>query len=118
MPVRGTGLDCAKNAMTGNKQEDVLKRIGEMLSKGLATQTEPFPETEKEFAAILVELRQLNAQDLENKLVISGFVDHPYGPDRQRCLECMYYLVHRRWCDLPELSVPVEPDWWCRLWRI
>jgi hypothetical protein len=101
MPARGTGSNCAKSAMTGNNQEDVLKRIGEMLADGLTTQTEPFPETEKEFAAILVELRQLNAQDLERKLVVSGFVDHPYGPDRQRCLECMYYLVHRRWCDLP-----------------
>jgi hypothetical protein len=35
-----------------------------------------------------------------------------------RCQECMYYLVHRKWCDLPELFVPVEPDWYCRLWRI
>jgi hypothetical protein len=30
----------------------------------------------------------------------------------------MYFLVHRKWCDLPELSVPVEAEWWCRLWRI
>lgn len=51
-------------------------------------------------------------------MVISGFVDHPYGPDKQRCRECMYYLVHREWCDLPELAVPVDADWWCRLWRI
>lgn len=51
-------------------------------------------------------------------MVISGFVDHPYGPDKQRCMECMYYLVHREWCDLPELAVPVDADWWCRLWRI
>jgi len=104
--------------MSGNDQELTLKQIGEMLANGLETLTEPFPETEKEFAAILTELRQLNPHDLEKKLVISGFLDRPYGPDRQRCLECMYYLVHRRWCDLPELSVPVEPDWWCRLWRI
>ena len=63
-------------------------------------------------------LRQLDPDDLEAKLVIGGFVDHPYGPDKQRCMECMYYLVHRKWCDLPELAVPVEPEWWCRLWRI
>ena len=61
---------------------------------------------------------QLEPGDLKSKLVIGGFVDHPYGPEKQRCMECMYYLVHRRWCDLPELAVPVEPDWWCRLWRI
>jgi hypothetical protein len=55
---------------------------------------------------------------LREKLVISGWLLQPYGPDEMRCQECMYYLVHRRWCDLPELSLPAEPEWWCRLWRI
>ncbi len=32
--------------------------------------------------------------------------------------ECIYYLPHRKWCDLPELPVPVEPQWWCRLWKL
>jgi hypothetical protein len=100
------------------KDEVLLQRIADMMAAGLETQTEPFPETEKEFGEILAELRQLLPDDLRSKLVISGFVDHPYGPEQQRCFECMYYLVHRKWCDLPELSVPVEPDWWCRLWRI
>lgn len=100
------------------KDEALLKIIADMMAAGLKTQTEPFPETEKEFGAILTELRQLDPDDLQAKLTIAGFVDHPYGPDQQRCLECMYYLVHRKWCDLPELSVPVEADWWCRLWRI
>jgi hypothetical protein len=95
-----------------------LKTIATMLANGLATQVAPFPETGKEFNDILVELRQLDPSDLKGKLVIGGFVNHPYGPDKQRCMECMYYLVHRRWCDLPELAVPVEPEWWCRLWRI
>jgi hypothetical protein len=95
-----------------------LKTIAMMLANGLATQVAPFPETGKEFNDILVELRQLDPSDLKGKLVIGGFVNHPYGPDKQRCMECMYYLVHRRWCDLPELAVPVEPEWWCRLWRI
>ncbi len=99
--------------------DDILrKRISDLLAAGLDTQTEPFPETEKEFGKILDQLRDLAPEDLEGKLVIAGFVDHPYGEDQQRCLECMYYLVHRRWCDLPELAVPVEPEWWCRLWRI
>jgi hypothetical protein len=95
-----------------------LNTIAAMLTGGLVTQVEPFPETDKEFGDILVQLRKLEPGDLKNKLVISGFLDHPYGPDKQRCLECMYYLVHRRWCDLPELAVPVEPEWYCRLWRI
>lgn len=101
------------------KEEDALREvIGKILADGLETQLEPFPETHVEFAAILDELRKLKPDDLEGKLVIGGFADKPYGPDQMRCLECMYYLVHRKWCDLPELAVPVEPDWYCRLWRI
>ena len=92
--------------------------IGQMMNDGLVTQTEPFPETDKQFAQILVQLRTAPRQDLRQKLVIAGFVNKPYGPEQQRCMECMYFLVHRKWCDLPELAVPVEADWWCRLWRI
>ena len=104
--------------MNSEQQNATLRKMAQLMRDGLKTQTEPFPETEKEFAAILEELRRLDPGDLEGKMVISGFVGHPYGPDRQRCMECMYYLVHRQWCDLPELAVPVEADWWCRLWRI
>jgi len=104
--------------MNGSESAETLRRIAELLGGGLVTQTEPFPETDKEFAEILIQLRQLDPSDLKGKLVIGGFTDHPYGPDQQRCMECMYYLVHHKWCDLPELAVPVEADWWCRLWRI
>jgi hypothetical protein len=103
-----------------HKDEEIQlrKRIEHLLGNGLRTETEPFPETEKEFTQLLAELRALPTEDLETKLVKSGFTLQPFGPDRMRCQECMYYLVHRKWCDLPELSVPVEADWWCRLWRI
>ena len=93
-------------------------QIGALMSAGLKTLTEPFRETDKEFGKLLAEVRDLAPDDLRGKLVLAGFVDQPYGPDQMRCQECMYYLVHRKWCDLPELAVPVEPDWWCRLWRI
>lgn len=102
-----------------NDQENVLRaRIAKMMADGLVTETEPFPENDRAFGKLLDQLRELPPDALENKLVISGFVDKPYGPDQMRCQECMYYLVHRKWCDLPELAVPVEPNWWCRLWRI
>lgn len=104
--------------MSRSEHDILRKRIADLLASGLSTQTEPFPETEKEFGEILTMLRELPPDDLESKLVIAGFVDHPYGEEKQRCLECMYYLVHRKWCDLPELALPVEPEWWCRLWRI
>ena len=75
-------------------EENALRvKIGEILADGLETQLEPFPETHKEFAELLAELRHLPPDDLEAKLVLSGFADKPYGPDQMRCLECMYYLV-------------------------
>jgi len=104
--------------MNSEQRRALLTKMADLMRNGLKTKTEPFPETEREFAAILDELRELPEGDIKGKMVISGFVDHPYGPDKQRCMECMYYLVHREWCDLPELAAPVDPNWWCRLWRI
>ena len=104
--------------MSASDDDRLREQIGGLMANGLKTQTEPFPETDKEFGALLAEVRELAADDLQGKLVLTGFVDKPYGPDQMRCQECMYYLVHRKWCDLPELAVPVEADWWCRLWRI
>lgn len=95
-----------------------IVEIGTLLAGGLKTEVEPFPETQIQFDEILARLRKLPADDLEGRLVIGGFLNHPYGPDQMRCLECIYYLPHRLWCDLPELDLPVEPYWWCRLWRV
>jgi hypothetical protein len=96
----------------------LLRMIEDLLNEGLETMVDPFPETDREFAAILDELRPLSADELRAKLVISGWLLKPHGEDAMRCQECMYFLVHKRWCDLPELNLPAEPDWWCRLWRI
>jgi hypothetical protein len=104
--------------MTKEEHAETLRTIAEMLEAGLETEVEPFPETEKEFAGIVGELRALKPDDLEGKLVVGGFLDRPYGPDKLRCMECINFLVNRKWCDLPELALPVEPDWYCRLWRI
>jgi hypothetical protein len=104
--------------MTREEHAAMLNTIGEILESGLQTQVEPFPETEKEFAGIVSELRTLDPTDLKGKLVIGGFLNRPHGPDKLRCMECINFLVNRKWCDLPELALPVEPHWYCRLWRI
>jgi len=96
----------------------LLQEIDQLLRNGLSTRIEPFPETDREFAEILDELRALAPGDIKGRLVIAGFKNEPYGPEQQRCQECIYFLVHRKWCDIPEVSLPCEPDWWCRLWRI
>lgn len=99
-----------------DRDVELRAAVTRLLRDRLETQTEPFPETEHEFADLLAELADTPA--LRDKLIIAGVVDRPYGPDRRRCTECMYFLVHRSWCDVPELAIPVEPNWWCRLWRI
>ena len=96
----------------------LVKMIEDHFREGLKTRVEPFPETDREFAKILDNLRSMSADQLREKLIESGWLLEPYGEDQMRCQECMYYLVHRRWCDLPELNLPAEPEWWCRLWRI
>jgi hypothetical protein len=104
--------------MSEGDSPEVRKHITELLAGGLETQVEPFPPTEKEFAEIAAELRALDRDDIEGKLVIAGFIDRPYGPDNWRCADCIYYLAKRKWCDLPELALPAEDDWFCRLWRM
>jgi hypothetical protein len=95
-------------------------RIGAMLVGGMKTEMFPFPQTQNEFHSILERLGSLPKDDLEARLDIGGFAAHPVTIEdvSQRCQECIYYLPHRKWCDLPELPVPVEPNWWCRLWKI
>ena len=103
--------------MNADREDALRVRIGNLLAEGLHTQTEPVPQNNSAFSELLASLRALDPEDLEGKLILSGFDNEPHGENRMRCQECMYYLVHRKWCDLPELDVPVEPDWWCRLWR-
>jgi hypothetical protein len=93
-------------------------RMAKLMADGLKTQTEPFPDTTEAFTALVNACGDLAPDDLVGKMVLTGWIDKPYGEDNMRCQECMYYLVHRKWCDLPELDLPAEPDWWCRLWRI
>jgi len=104
--------------MSESDSPELRNKIAELLESGLSTRVEPFPPTEKEFTAIAAELRALDPDDLKGKLVVGGFMDHPYGPENWRCADCIYYLANRKWCDLPELALPVEADWYCRLWRM
>jgi hypothetical protein len=96
--------------------EELLSRIAKMLDDGLQTKTTPVPKDNLEFEKIVAELQSIDKNDLEQKLIISGYTNHPVND--LRCLECMYFLPHRKWCKLPVINLPAEPEWWCRLWRI
>lgn len=96
------------------------RELAELLASDLETETAPIPEDQNQFEQLAARLRGLGPADLREKAVTAGLMDRPFSLEGEnyRCLECMYYLKNRRWCDLPDMNLPVEPDWWCRLWRI
>jgi metal-dependent hydrolase (beta-lactamase superfamily II) len=95
------------------------EEIKALLASGLNTEVFPRADTHDDVQAIVARLRGTGG-DLKARLVIGGFtltaIEHE-GLE-QACETCMYYKVHRRYCELPEFELPVEPDWSCRLWRI
>jgi len=99
--------------------DTVRETIKTILTDGLEAEVFPRGDTQDETLAIIKRLK-VAADDLRQKLIIGGFTLYPveHGGIEQPCETCMYYLVHRRYCELPELDVPVEPEWSCRLWRI
>jgi hypothetical protein len=101
--------------------DDMLRgRIATRLADGLKTEVEPRCDTQEEVQAVAQRLKALALGDVDGRLFIAGFTDHPIMHEdiEEACETCMYYLVHRRFCELPELGLPVEPAWSCRLWRI
>ncbi len=99
--------------------DSVRTEIKQMLEGGLETEAFPRADTHDEVQQVIQRLRGSD-RSLKSKLVVSGVtlktIEH--GGIEQPCETCMYYLVHRKFCELPELEIPVEPEWSCRLWRI
>jgi len=107
------------DADDAGRADDALRmEIAELLVGGLAVEVFPRADTHEQVLAITARLQA--AHGLEQKLAIGGFTLVPveHGGIAQACETCMYYLVHRRYCELSELNLPVEPEWSCRLWRI
>ncbi len=105
--------------METDRDDTLRRRIRERLAGGLATEACPRADTPEAVQEVIQQLRACG-EDLDQRLVVAGFTLNPvrHGGVDQACETCMYYLVHRRWCELPELDLPVEPYWSCRLWRI
>ena len=104
--------------------------LAALLENGAATQTLPRAYSHSQVMEVVSRLQDLRADDYANKLIVAGFTLDPYvaasdedggesgDGDEQACETCMYYQAHRRFCELPELMLPVEPRWSCILWRI
>ena len=99
-----------------DRRRDTIRAL---LEGGLETEAFPRADTHDQVRAIIGRLRTAD-EELANRLVIGGFTLTPieHGGIEQACQTCMYYQVHRRYCELPALDLPVEPTWSCRLWRI
>lgn len=68
--------------------------------------------------ALIGRIRATN--DVKEKVEIAGLIRHPFkdGDMDQACATCIYFLPRHGHCDAPALNFPVNPDWWCRLWRL
>lgn len=102
--------------------DQVRKELEKLLKSGLKTESEDRPVTSEAREVIVGRLQSVADDDRRAKLVVAGFLDHPYATSEDGVLEacetCMYFELHRRYCSLPELELPVEPKWSCRMWRI
>lgn len=97
--------------------------IADMLARGLATEWRQRAYSDAEIRRVVDALQALAPDDLQRRLRLCGFMLAPYVGDEdpeieQSCGTCMYYESHRRWCNLPELKLGVEPEWSCVLWRV
>lgn len=102
-------------------EDDRLRgEIEAKLKSGLKTEAWPRAETSEMVNEVVGRLRTEAGDDLTAKLMVAGVTDHTIEADdiEQPCETCMYYLVHRQFCELPEMMIPVRPHWSCRLWRI
>ena len=97
--------------------------IASALSGGLATDWAQRAYSDADIRRVVDALQALAPDDLLGRLRLGGFTLTPYVGEEdpeidQACSSCMYYEVHRRWCNLPELKLGVEPEWSCILWRV
>jgi hypothetical protein len=111
----GQPLDPAQE----QENEAVRLRIEGLLEGGLETDWNHRADDNQRFDQVVAALRA-SGNDLNAKLRIAGFTSHPveHNGDDQVCASCMYYLVHRRWCALPELNLPARAEWSCNIWRV
>ena len=110
----------AKSDADAAAQQRVIETL---LGGGLVTDWRQRAYTDAGIHRLTDALLGLPPDDLRGKLVIAGFGSSAYQAEsdpeiEQSCGTCMYFELHRRWCALPELNLPVEPQWSCVLWRV
>ena len=105
--------------------DDILRdKLRQLLKEGLKTEVEPRAYDSETVNQLVNRLQAISPDRYADKLIVAGVTLTPYAPPeedddlKQSCETCMYFVIHRQFCELPELHMPVEKDWSCRLWRI
>jgi repressor of nif and glnA expression len=108
------------NSETTTADDKLRNQLKEILEEGLEVELEPRAYEHEQILEVVSRLQKLDENDYKSKMSITGFTLTPWGEgeDEQACDTCMYYKVHRKFCEIPELMFPVEPKWSCRIWRI
>lgn len=105
-----------------NADSKLREQLLALLEDGLKTEWQQRAYSSEAVNVIVADLHRLNAEDLTNKLRIAGFTLQAFedvdAGISQACKTCMYFETHRQFCALPELRLPVKPEWSCRLWRV
>lgn len=96
--------------------------LAKLITAGLQTEWQERAYSSEAVNTVIARLQTLLANDNAGKIRVAGFTLQPYRNIEedisQACGTCMYYVTHHQFCDLPELKLPVLPEWSCRLWRI
>ena len=97
--------------------------IAAALSGGLVTDRAQRAYSAADIHRVIDNLQALALDDLLCRLRLGGFMLRPYVDKEdpkidQACSTCMYYDLHRCWCNPPKLKLGVEPEWSCILWRV
>lgn len=111
------------NPVTDQEPETLRSRLADLLGSGLQTEWQQRAYTSEGVNQVVARLQQIPSKDYAAKLKIAGFTAQPYRPPddmelEQCCATCMYFERNRQFCNLPELALPVLPQWSCVLWRI
>lgn len=108
--------------MDDAEDEALRSECERLLSTGLETRWRERAYSSEAVNEVVARLQAHAGEGLATRLAIAGVTLKPYVSKEedlvQACESCMYYVIHRRFCELPELQLPVKPAWSCRLWRI
>ena len=109
--------------MDADEDTALRRRLEALLDGGLQTDWTNRADTSEKVDDVTRRLQQIPHDDYAAKLEAAGFTTHPYRPPadpelEQKCGTCVRFERNRRFCDLPELMIPVEAEWSCVVWRL